>query len=230
MGRPDVPQAQHHGMSEVQAEGMSGDKAHGRRKRPAPAAQRPQHEPRRKDVDQKVGAQRGCAERGEHMVCQQHAERREQPHRHAHTERAALPFLMQAQPDAARIEQRPAEKEADQRKRRVKHQHAVRLTRDQQLHAERRGRRAQHQPPRISLHRDTEEIRQQDELHKDEYVIQMDIRAAGQQVEKRMGVRHAAQRLENADQRKYGGSTRDRRRRTAVQPCGSNFPSASAPA
>ena len=28
------------------------------------------------------------------------------------------------------------------------------------------------------------EIRQQDELHKDEYVVQMDIRAAGQQVEK----------------------------------------------
>ena len=62
MGRPDVPQAQHHGMSEVQAEGMPGDKAHGHRKRPAPAAQRPQHEPRRKDVDQKVGTQRGCAE------------------------------------------------------------------------------------------------------------------------------------------------------------------------
>ena len=150
------------------------------------------------------------------MVCQQHAERREQPHRHAHTERAALPFLVQAQPDAARIEQRPAEKEADQRKRRVKHQHAVRLTRDQQLHAERRGRRAQHQPPRMSLHRDTKEIRQQDELYKDEYVVQMDIRAAGQQVEKRMLVRRAAQRLENKIRRRPEKIRRQHARQAAA--------------
>ena len=130
------------------------------------------------------------------MCGQQNARRRQQPERHTHAQRTALPAVMQPQPDAAGVENHPAEEIPRRRQRRVKREIAVHRTRDQSLHRKCHGGGKHHRARWVPVHGRTEQVGQQDKLHEYENVVQMHVGAARQQVAQRMLMRRAENKIE----------------------------------
>ena len=122
---------------------------------------------------------------------QQHQHRRKHPQRQTDAQTQSVAQAGFRQPCTNGVEQRPAHEQTDRRPRKL----PLQLTDGQQvndhLHTEGQacGQKQRHR--RMPLYRTAEQLAEQDQLHQYEYVIQVDVTAACQNVLDRMCMRFA---------------------------------------
>ena len=177
-------------MCKIQSERMPRDKLQRLRNLRQPAEQRPQYGPCQQCVKGFIRPQCAAAGCRFRMLCRPQDEHRRQcPQRQTDVQAQPVAKFGFCQPDTACVEQRPAHKQTD----RCDRQNPVQLTggqhTDDLLHAEGHccGQSKRHR--RMPLCRTAEQLAEQDQLHQYEYVIQVDVAAACQNVFDRMCMR-----------------------------------------